>query len=117
LRWLNQLQPMGTVLMNEQAIHPVTVSSGTASYPDGEATEKALRAAAAHVYRVPGLQMAQDEGNARVVNVVLLGALSVLLPVQEHVWQQVLQERVPSRFLEMNRRAFAKGHEWLEKRS
>jgi len=114
LRWLNQMRPEGTVLLNEQEIHPVTVSSGAASYPDAETMEEALRAAAARVYRVPGLSIAQEEGNAKVVNVVLLGALSALLPVQESVWEQVLQERVPSRFLETNQRAFATGRRWLQ---
>jgi len=112
LRWLNQIQPQGTVLLNEQEIHPVTVSSGAASYPDAETIERALAAAATRVYRVPGLQIAQEEGNARVLNVVLLGALSALLPVQDGVWEQVLQERVPSRLLQTNQRAFARGCGW-----
>jgi indolepyruvate ferredoxin oxidoreductase beta subunit len=116
LRWLNQMQPQGTVLINEQEIHPVTVSSGMANYPDGETIDHALRAAAAHVYRVPGLRIAQEQGNTRVVNAVLLGAVSALLPVKAKVWADVVKERVPSRFAELNLRAFAKGREWIQER-
>ena len=116
LRWLDQVQPDGTVLINQQEIHPVTVSSGHATYPDKETAERSLQAAADHVYRVPALQMAQELDNARVLNVVLLGALSALLPVEPQVWQKVLKERVPSRYMDLNLQAFSRGREWMLQR-
>lgn len=116
LRWLDQVQPDGTVLINQQEIHPVTVSSGHATYPDKETAERSLEAAADHVYRVPALQMAQELDNARVLNVVLLGALSALLPVEPQVWQKVLKERVPSRYMDLNLQAFSRGREWMLQR-
>jgi indolepyruvate ferredoxin oxidoreductase beta subunit len=116
LRWLDQVQPDGTVLINQQEIHPVTVSSGYATYPDKETVERSLEAAADHVYRVPALQMAQELDNARVLNVVLLGALSALLPVEPQVWQKVLKERVPSRYMDLNLQAYSRGREWMLQR-
>jgi len=116
LRWLDQVQPDGTVLINQQEIHPVTVSSGYATYPDEETVERSLEAAADHVYRVPALQMAQELDNARVLNVVLLGALSALLPVEPQVWQKVLTERVPSRYMDLNLQAYSRGREWMLQR-
>ena len=116
LRWLDQVQPDGTVLINQQEIHPVTVSSGHATYPDKETAERSLEAAADHVYRVPALQMAQELDNARVLNVVLLGALSALLPVEPQVWQKVLKERVPSRYMDLNLQAYSRGREWMLQR-
>jgi indolepyruvate ferredoxin oxidoreductase beta subunit len=102
------------VLVNQQEIHPVTVSSGLVEYPSQEATEGALRAATEEVYRVPGLEMARELGNVRVLNVVLLGALSGLLPVGEEVWEGVVRERVPERYRELNLKAFRRGREWME---
>jgi indolepyruvate ferredoxin oxidoreductase beta subunit len=116
LRWLNQVRPEGVVLVNEQEIHPVTVSSGFAAYPDPETVARSLQAATLNVYRIPGLSMAQQVGNAKVLNVLLLGALSSLLPVGAEVWEGVLQERVPSRFMALNLKAFRKGREWLQER-
>ena len=116
LRWLDQVRPDGTVLINQQEIHPVTVSSGHATYPDKETIERSLEAAADHVHRAPALQLAQELGNARVLNVVLLGALSALLPVEPQVWHEVLKERVPSRFMDLNLRAFSRGREWMQER-
>lgn len=114
LRWLNEMRPEGTILINQQVIYPVAVSSGVATYPDNETSDRALRAAAKQVYRVPGLGIAQELGNARVLNVVLLGALSALLSVRLETWESVLKERVPPRFLGLNLRAFHKGREWLQ---
>jgi len=98
-------------LINQQEIHPVSVSSGIATYPDKETVDNAFRGAVERVYRIPGLGIAQALGNARVLNVVLLGALSAMLPVKSETWESVLKERVPSRFMDLNLRAFHKGRE------
>jgi indolepyruvate ferredoxin oxidoreductase beta subunit len=116
MRQLDQVRAGGTVLLNEQEIHPASVSSGLAEYPSGEAVQAALKAATEHVYRVPGLDMAQELGNAKVLNVVLLGALSALLSVDSEVWEEVLRDRVPERFTELNLNAFHSGRAWIRER-
>jgi len=116
LRWLNQVRPEGTVLANQQEIHPVTVSSGLTTYPAKETVDKALQAATSNVYRVPGLDIARKLGNLRVLNVVLVGTLSALLPLEQEIWENVLKERVPSRFVDLNLQAFHRGREWLRER-
>jgi indolepyruvate ferredoxin oxidoreductase beta subunit len=117
LRWLDQVSPEGTVVLNQQEIHPVTVSSGFATYPDQDTIESALAASESRVHRVTGLDIAQELGNARVLNVVLLGALSGLLSVEAKVWEDVLSERVPARFKDLNLKAFRKGREWVQERN
>jgi indolepyruvate ferredoxin oxidoreductase beta subunit len=116
LRWLDQVGPESTIVLNQQEIHPVTVSSGFATYPDKEAIERALAESESCVYRVAGLDIAQELGNARVLNVVLLGALSGLLTVEAEVWEKVLSERVPARFEDLNLQAFQEGREWVQER-
>jgi indolepyruvate ferredoxin oxidoreductase beta subunit len=116
MRRLNQVRPGGAVLLNQQEIHPASVSSGDAVYPDENAVKTALAAATDRAYRVPGLQMAQELGNAKVLNVVLLGALSGLLALEPEVWEVVLRERVPTRFTELNLEAFRSGRLWMGKR-
>lgn len=114
LRRLDQVSPEGTVLINQQEIHPATVTSGLASYPDEETLNRALSEAVDRVYRIPGLDIAQELGEARVLNVVLLGALSEMLTVKPEIWERVLRERVPPRYRELNIEAFRKGREWLQ---
>ncbi len=116
LRWLNQVRPEGTILINQQEIHPVSVSSGITTYPDEETVDRALRGAVERVYRIPGLDITQGLGSVRVLNVVLLGALSAMLSVKPETWESVLKERVPSRFVDLNLRAFHQGREWLQER-
>jgi indolepyruvate ferredoxin oxidoreductase beta subunit len=113
MRRLDQVRVGGTVLLNQQEIHPASVSSGLAEYPSEEAVQAALEAATENVYRVPGLDIAQELGNAKVLNVVLLGALSALLSVDSEVWEDVLRKRVPTRFTALNLEAFHSGRAWI----
>ena len=117
LRWLDQVSSDGTVVLNQQEIHPVTVTSGFATYPNKETIESALAESESCVYRVTGLDIAQELGNARVLNVVLLGALSGLLTVKAQTWENVLSERVPARFRDLNLKAFRKGRAWIQERN
>lgn len=113
LRWLDQLRPEGTIVINQQRIFPVVVSSGRAEYPAPERIESLLRSAAAHVYSIPGLQIAEMLGNTRTLNVVLLGALSALLAVSPDVWVEVIRKRVPAKVADLNEQAFWRGREAL----
>ena len=109
LRWLNQLHPDGTILVNRQRIFPVAVSSGLAEYPTQADTEAALLGAARDVYVVPGLDIAQELGNTRTLNVVLLGAFSGLVPIEPGVWTDVITSRVPPKVVDVNLEAFWRG--------
>jgi len=111
LRWANYLRPDGTVLINEQRIQPLAVSVGEAEYPTTEALLAALHTRTRNVYLLPCLAVAQELGNARVTNMVLLGALSQLMDTDPAPWLQVIEARVPARFLDLNRRAFSRGRE------
>ncbi len=110
-RWANYLRPDGTVLINEQRIQPLAVSVGEAEYPTTEALLAALHTRTRNVYLLPCLAVAQELGNARVTNMVLLGALSQLMDADPAPWLQVIEARVPARFLDLNRRAFSRGRE------
>jgi indolepyruvate ferredoxin oxidoreductase, beta subunit len=109
LRWLDQVRPEGTIIVNHQRIYPVVVSSGLAEYPADEPAEAALLAAAQTVYVVPGLDISQELGNTRVLNVVLLGALSGMTDIEPEKWVAVIRNRVPTKVVELNVQAFWRG--------
>jgi len=110
LRHIEMLHPKGVVLINDYAIFPLSVSSGDDEYPDDERIKAVLAAAAPNYYWVPGMRLAEELGNARVNNVVMLGSLSHFLPdVPLEAWLQAIQGRVPPKFIELNRRAFLAG--------
>jgi indolepyruvate ferredoxin oxidoreductase beta subunit len=109
LRFVEFLRVGGTAVVNEMEIVPITVSAGSGVYPADTDVDAAMAAVSARVIRVPGERLAQEAGNAKAANVVLLGAISRLLPLPEDVWWKCLEQRVPKKFLELNRTAFAAG--------
>jgi len=114
LRWLDQVKPEGTILVNRQRIFPVVVSAGRAEYPGLSEAHERLRAAAQNVYAVPGVEIAQELGNTRTLNVVLLGALSGLMEIDPQVWLEVIRNRVPAKVVDLNKAAFQRGRQVLE---
>ncbi len=109
IRYIEYLRPGGIAIVNDQAIPPVAVNIGAASYPDDERIKSTLGKVAEKVFFIPALRKAEEIGDPRVVNVILLGALSSFLDVPEETWQKVIERRVPQRYLELNLRAFKEG--------
>ncbi|MDE6838419.1 MAG: indolepyruvate oxidoreductase subunit beta, partial [Acutalibacter sp.] len=57
------------------------------------------------------LTLAQQAGNAKAVNLVLLGRLSHYFDFAESAWQEAIEACVPAKFLDVNKRAFALGQQ------
>ncbi len=68
-----------------------------------------LKKAARTVYVIPGLQTALDLGNAKTLNIVVMGALSGLLESPASLWEEVIRKRVPQKLIALNLDAFRKG--------
>jgi indolepyruvate ferredoxin oxidoreductase beta subunit len=114
LRYAAYLRPGGEAIVNQQVIEPITVTSGGAGYPAEPQVVAVYAALTDHLYMVPGLPIAKELGNARVANVVLLGALSTRLEVPAATWLSVIEERVPPKYVELNRQAFQRGRDAIE---
>ena len=106
-RWISYLKKDGTMIVNTQKIDPMPVITGAAVYPDN-LIEK-CKALGAKVIDVDALSLAEEAGSAKATNVVLMGVLASHMDVAEEIWQKALEECVPPKFLEMNRKAFALG--------
>jgi len=108
-RFIELLRPGGTVLVNDYCIEPVTVMAGGPGYPGDESIRTALAQVTPHAVWVKGFEIAERLGNTRVANVVMLGALSARLDFDPAAWNEVLEGRVPAKYLEINRNAFNAG--------
>lgn len=106
-RWLEYLKPGGRIVTNTQRIDPMPVITGTAQYPEG-LVEK-LDELGVRVDAMDCLALAEEAGNAKAVNLVLLGRLSHYFDFPEEAWQEAIEACVPAKFLELNRKAFALG--------
>lgn len=109
IRFAELVRTGGTVVVNDMSVVPVTVSSGKGAYPADEHLGRIFAALDAHLIMVPGEKLALEAGTIKAANVVLLGAISKLLPLPEDVWWQCLSQRIPPKFLEINHKAFALG--------
>ena len=106
-RWMNFLAPDGRIVTNTQQIDPMPVITGAAEYPDDLAGK--MRAAGASVDAIDALTMANDAGSSKAVNIVMMGRLSKYFEFSKEAWMKALEQTVPERFIELNRRAFELG--------
>ena len=111
LRFVDQIRPDGVILVNDYEILPVTVSSGAALYPDDESIRGSIKTFTDRNYWVKGVEIAEALGNVKVSNVVVLGALSALMGMDQEKWLSVISSRVPVKYLELNRIAFQQGRD------
>jgi len=112
LRYVEYLRPGGKALLSTHKIPPVAVTSGGAIYPDEARFKGIVEQVTQDYLLVPAVEIARELGNARVHNVVLLGALSCWLDVPAAIWLEVIERHVPAKVLELNRSAFARGREF-----
>ncbi|AHF08863.1 MULTISPECIES: indolepyruvate oxidoreductase subunit beta [Dehalobacter] len=107
LRWLPYLKKDGSILINDQRIDPMPVVVGAAQYPSDvlDIIEKERK----EVFIINGLEKAVEAGNAKAVNVVLLGLLARCLKIDKQIWLDVIRETVPSKLLAVNLKAFEAG--------
>ena len=108
-RWIEYLKPDGRIIVNDQETDPMPVIIGTAKYPENLIDK--MRSAGATVDDVDALELARQAGSVKAVNIVLMGRLSRYFDFSEDVWQEAIEACVPSKFLELNKKAFSLGRE------
>jgi indolepyruvate ferredoxin oxidoreductase beta subunit len=112
-RWVGYLRPGGTVIINNLAIPPLSISLGTQVYPDDEAILGSFHRITKSVHFVDGTEKAAVMGDARTLNIFMLGYLSRTLPLKitDEQWQKGMARHLPAKILDMNKRAFEAGRE------
>ena len=108
LRYAHFLKKDGVIIVNEQRIDPITVVTGMAEYPANilENLEKEYK-----VYRVNAMEEALKLGNSRVFNVIVLGVAAKHMDFTKEAWLKVIENTVPPKTLELNKKAFLLGLE------
>lgn len=106
LRWMEYLNPQGSIVVNDYQISPMPVLSGNAEYPDDiiEMLQEKAR-----VTVINANEEAQLLGNARVMNIILLGATIQDMGLDNIDWNQIIKDNVKPAFVELNQRALARG--------
>jgi len=110
LRYVGMLRPGGIAIVGDMRIPPLSVSSGDDVYPNDEEVRRMLGEVTDHLHFIPSLRLAEEAGNSRAHNMVVLGTLSNFISqIPPDIWLEVIAELVPTKFIEVNQRAFQAG--------
>lgn len=107
-RYLPYLKRGGKLMVNAQEINPMPVIVGAAQYPINILDK--LNDLADHVMVVDALKIAQESGNVKAVNVVMIGALAKHLGIEKDCFIKAIHALVPEKFLSVNLKAFEQGY-------
>ena len=106
-RWTAYLRQGGKIITNTQKTNPMPVITGAAQYP--AELEAKIRSLGMDLEAVDAKTLAQEAGNTKAVNLVLMGRLSRYFDFSAEEWDQAIAQSVPAKFLEVNRKAFLLG--------
>ena len=106
LRYIDFLKEDGKIIVNDAEIWPLPVVIGKATYP-----EKILETLQekADVRVMNASAMAEEMGNLKVMNVILLGAIIKSMGVQDIEWDEIIRNNVKPKFVDLNIKAMAVG--------
>ncbi len=109
LRNLPFLKPEGTVVVNTVRIPSMTVLTGAEGYPDGVLEE--IGKAASKVITLDATTMAEELGNVKAANVILLGTLIQSMGLTDIDWASIVRKTVKAKFADLNVKALECGME------
>ena len=106
VRYANFLKPDGIAIINDYSIPSATVAAGLETYPEGclEAMEENFKC-----YTLDAAKIAMDLGSAKCMNIVLFGAMTKALELDDIDWEEIIRETVPPKLLELNLVAYRAG--------
>jgi len=108
-RWAHFLTPDGVAIVNNHAQPPMSVNLGNEAYPDDDTIIADIKKAADKLYFINASALAKDLGNAKTLNMVMLGCVSHFLPISVSAWMDCIAQRLPAAILEINNKAFEVG--------
>lgn len=106
VRYADYLKPDGVAVINDYEIVSSTIATGAAEYPAGclEAMQENFKC-----YTLNAAKIAEDLGSAKCMNIVLFGAMTAALKMDDIDWEAIIAETVPAKFKELNMNAYRAG--------
>lgn len=108
-RYLPYLKKGGHIITSTQKIDPMPVITGAAEYPSD--IIKKIEEKGVKVTAVDSLSLAEQAGNSKASNVVLMGVASKSTDFDVSIWHEAIKACVPPKFLELNQKAFELGRD------
>lgn len=105
--------PDTKVIYDTRPAYPLGVLIGEDEYPSLEAIDGEICSRSSVRYPLPATEMAVEAGNAKVANIIMMGALAALeeIPAGPEDFFKVLEQNFSGKALELNRKAFMIGYD------
>ena len=107
MRFVDYLADDGLAVVSDQEIIPVSASGGKIPYP--ALGEEDIRKVCPNLIYVHAIKLAEELGNARAANTILLGVMSNVLHFPEENWKESIRSCVKPKFVDVNIKAFEIG--------
>lgn len=107
LRYVHYLKPGAMLVYNKGTINPSTVASGLATYPSD--VEEQISGICGDAHGIDALSLAQEAGNAKAVNMVMVGSVLKNLPIDAQVVEGVVKALSKDKGVEVNLKALRGG--------
>ncbi len=102
LRWLNHLKKGGMAVVNDYEIESMPIIIGKIDYPE-KINEELINKTNAKV--IDAVSVAQELGNVKVMNMILLGVLIKSMNLTDIDWEKIIRENIKKKFIEINIKA------------
>jgi len=106
-RYIGQLKKDGVLVVNNEEMYPLPVLAGLEEYPFN--VMKELKDKVENMKVIDASKIAEELGEPRSQNIVMLGALVKALDLESIEWTKLIKQYLPERFHEVNIRAFERG--------
>lgn len=106
LRSLEYLKPSGKMIVNDTEIFPLSVIIGANTYPDNILDEIKSKV---NLRVMSATKMAEELGNPKVMNVILLGSIIKSMGLTDIDWETIIAENVKVQYKDLNVKALQAG--------
>ena len=108
--------PDTKVIYDTRPAYPLGVLIGEDEYPAQEDIDAEIRARSSVSYPLPATEMAVEAGNAKVANILMMGALAALdeMPLEPDDFFKVLEQNFHGGALELNKEVFMTGYRFIK---
>ncbi len=114
LRYIRYLKPEGKIVTNNFRMNSVSTLVGKFEYKEDEIDAELKRLNAT---MVDAAKKAEELGNIKVMNVILLGSLVKSMNLEHIDWKDIIKQNVKEKYIDLNLKAFEEGMQLIDHES
>lgn len=103
-RYCEYLKKDGKIITNSQQINPMPVIIGDAQYPQDIITK--IQKLGINIEAFDATKCANELGNIKVINTILLGKFSTCLDFEVEDWKNAMKQEISEKLIDINIKAF-----------